>query len=131
MSVKDVRQTLSLILEKYRPQVVFAYLFGSVAQSNTFPSSDIDVAVFLAEDSRELYFNIKLSLYADFCRELKRNDIDIVVLNTVRNIVLLEGIVRQGIVLFDTKPDLREGFEHKVLHQALDFREQRMAVMGI
>ena len=67
----------------------------------------------------------------DFCRVLKRNDIDVVVLNTTTNIVLLDEIIRGGIVLVDRDIDLREEFEQKILHQAMDFKEQRIVFLGV
>jgi UDP-N-acetylenolpyruvoylglucosamine reductase len=65
------------------------------------------------------------------CRVLKRNDIDVIVLNTTTNIVLLDEIIRGGIVLVDRDVDLREEFEQKILHQAIDFKEQRITFIGV
>ncbi len=131
VTANEVRDKLSPIFEKYKGRVVFAYLFGSAAQGSVYPLSDVDIAVFLSEGTRVSYYNAKLSLHADFCRALKRNDIDVVVLNTATNIILLDEIIRSGAVLFDLDTDLREEFELKILHQAMDFKEQRKAVVGI
>jgi len=131
MTSKDIKDKLLPILEKYKDKVIFAYLFGSASQDTMQPLSDIDIAVLLSEDIRKSYFDTKLILYTDFCRVLKRNDIDIVVLNTSTNIMLLDEIIRYGLVLYDRNSDLREDFEVKVLHQAIDFKEQRLAVLGV
>ncbi|MFV1976554.1 MAG: nucleotidyltransferase domain-containing protein [Candidatus Scalindua sp.] len=131
MTSKDIKDKLFPILEKYKDKVIFVYLFGSASQDTMQPLSDIDIAVFLSEDIRKSYFDTKLILYADFCRVLKRNDIDIVVLNTSTNIMLLDEVIRHGLVLYDRNSDLREDFEVKVLHQAIDFKEQRLAILGI
>lgn len=131
MTSKDIKDKLLPILEKYKDKVIFVYLFGSASQDTMQPLSDIDIAVFLSEDIRKSYFDTKLILYADFCRVLKRNDIDIVVLNTSTNIMLLDEVIRHGLVLYDRNSDLREDFEVKVLHQAIDFKEQRLAILGI
>lgn len=61
--------------------------------------SDAGLAVFLYKRNEEPYFGIKCSLYADFCRVLKRNDVDVLVLNTTTNIVLLDEIIRDGVVV--------------------------------
>ncbi|MFZ6016093.1 MAG: type VII toxin-antitoxin system MntA family adenylyltransferase antitoxin [Nitrospirota bacterium] len=124
--IKDI---LEPIFDKHR--VLFAYLFGSTSQDNVQPSSDIDIAVFLPAGTGQSYFDIKLSLYADFCRALKRNDIDVIVLNTATNLMLLDDITRHGIIIYERDTDLREDFELKVLHQALDFKKQRLVVMGV
>lgn len=55
----------------------------------------------------------------------------IYVLNTTTNIVLLDEIIRGGVVLVDRDIDLREEFEQKILHQAMDFKEQRITFLGV
>lgn len=127
----DIKDVILSVFEKYNDKVVFAYLFGTAARGTMSPLSDIDIAVFLPPGTRESYFDTGLSLHADLCRALNRSDVDVVVLNTVTNIMLLDEIVRYGIVVYDKNPDLREDFEIRVLHQAIDFKEQRLAVMGI
>lgn len=129
MSAKHIKELLIPVFNKYKSPVVFAYLFGSAAKDSQTPLSDIDIAVFLADGRKRSFFDTKLSLHADFCRIIERNDIDVVVLNTATNIMLLEQIVNNGIVLFDTDRDLRKEFEQKVLHRSIDFKEQRMALM--
>jgi uncharacterized protein len=64
-------------------------------------------------------------------RGLGTNDIDIVVLNSASNLILLDEIIRRGLVLVDRNPDLREDFEQKALHRAIDFQAQRRAVLGV
>lgn len=134
MSVVDVNNIKSLLLpvfEKYGDVVIFAYLFGSTVRRTTYPSADVDIAVFLSREGRKSAFDIKFSLYADLCRALKRNDVDVVVLNSAVNLMLLDEIVRHGVVIHDTDPDTREMFEVKILHEAIDFKTQRRAVMGV
>ena len=128
--VESIKAILLPVFERYADSVVFAYLFGSAAKGEATALSDIDIAVYLSYGTRKFYSDTKLSLYADLCRALRSNDIDLVILNTSRNIVLLEEIVRSAVVLYERDSDFREDFEVKVLHRAIDFREQRLAVMG-
>ena len=127
----DIVRNTTRVLEKYERQVLFAYLFGSSARGESTPSSDVDLAVFFAGGTREAYFETRPSLYADLCRALKRNDVDVVVLNTAVNLVLLEEIVRTGVVLYDRGPEMRTVFELETLHRSLDFKSQRLAVLGV
>ncbi len=128
--IKDnIIKSLEPVFEQYEKRLLFAYLFGSTVRGNG-PSSDIDIAVYFTKGTPELYFDEKLSLHADLCRALKRSDVDVVVLNNAVNIVLLDEIVRTGLVLVDRDPVARTDFELKILHQALDFRSHRLAVMG-
>ncbi|MDT8316786.1 MAG: nucleotidyltransferase domain-containing protein, partial [bacterium] len=80
---------------------------------------------------REAIFNAKLSLHGDICRALNRNNIDLVVLNTVANEMLIEDIIRHGVVIYDHDSDAREDYEVTSLHRAIDFKTQRLAVMGV
>jgi predicted nucleotidyltransferase len=129
-AIESIKRALLPLFEKYRGKVAFAYLFGSVAAGEAAPLSDVDIAVFIEAGNRETFFDDRLSLYADICRALKSNDVDLLVLNSATNLVILEEVVRHGVVLYDRDSDRREAFELRVLHQAIDFRHQRVAVMG-
>lgn len=131
MNASYIKTILSPVFEQYREKVLFAYLFGSMSQNTPYPPADIDIAVFLTDSTPESYFETRLSLYADLCRALKTNNIDIVVLNTTKNIMLLNEIIRHNVMLIEMDRSAREAFEIKILHQAIDFREQRLSVMGV
>lgn len=62
---------------------------------------------------------------------LKRNDVDLVVLNTIRNEMLTADVIRNGIVIIDRDTKAREDYEIKRLHESIDFKMHRFAVMGI
>lgn len=131
MNADKISETISRVLEQYDGELVFAYLFGSAATDSTGPLSDIDIAIYIQDDLKKSFYDLKLSVHADMCRALGRNDIDIVVLNITTNLILLDEIVRNGIVLFDKDSTAREEFELKVQHEAIDFRQQRKALMDI
>ncbi len=130
MAIENIKKILSSVFER-SGSVRFAYLFGSAAKGEVAPLSDIDVAVYLSDVDREAVFDIKLSLHGDICRALNRNDVDLVALNTVANNMLIEDIIRHGVVIYDNDVDAREDYEVTSLHQAIDFKTQRLAVMGV
>lgn len=130
MTIEDIKKTLSPVFER-SGSIRFAYLFGSVAKEEVAPLSDIDVAVYLSDVDPAAVFDVKLSLHGDICRALNRNDVDLVVLNTVANNMLIEEIIRHGVVIYDRDIDAREDYEVASLHQAIDFKTQRLAVMGV
>lgn len=125
-----VTEVLREILNRHRDTVLFAYLFGSLAEGRGGPLSDVDVAVFLTRQAASDPWEAGLALQADFCRALRRNDVDVLVLNRARNLMLLDEIIRRGLVLLDQDREAREEFELKVLHLAMDFKAQRAAIMG-
>ncbi|MBI5194727.1 MAG: nucleotidyltransferase domain-containing protein [Nitrospirae bacterium] len=109
--------------------VEFAYLFGSCAYENAFPTSDIDIAVYMCRETA--FFDKEMELHAVLSRALKSNAVDLVFLNRTKNIILLEEIVRSGKIVCDRNPQLRETFELNVLHNAMDFKYQRKVFAGI
>ena len=131
MSSQDLKKTLLPVFRKYKDEVIAAYLFGSAAKDESTSSSDIDIALLLSGRQRESFMDLRFRLYADFCRILKRNDIDLVLLNLSGNLILQDEIVRNGVVLYDGNPELRIEFESKVLHDSIDFKNQRLQVIGV
>ena len=121
--------TLRSLLER-QTQVAFAYLFGSYARGEVSALSDIDIAVYFVERDLLRCVELRTDLYMALTRGLGTNDIDIVVLNAASNLMLLDEIIRCGVALVDRDPDLREDFEQKILHRAIDFKTQRRAFLG-
>lgn len=124
---EDIYKRLAEIFRK-TDYIEFAYLFGSHARNAAFPFSDLDIAVYLHPS--DISLNRELELHSFLSRELKSDSIDIVILNSAKNNILLEDIVRHGKVVYDGNKDLRESFELKVLHEAMDFKYQRRVFAG-
>jgi len=98
--------------------VLFAYLFGSYSQNKETSLSDIDIAVYLDNST----LDERLQLTYELSRFLKK-DVDLVVLNEIKNIYLMDSIFKDGIVLKDN--DKRFDFEILKQHDILDFKEFR------
>lgn len=131
VNINDLISRLTPVFAKHRDKVRFAYLFGSLSKEDATPLSDIDIAVFLFDTDISSLHDIRFLLYNDICRAVKRNDIDIIILNTLQNIILLDEIVKYGHVIFETDTEIREDFEISVLHHAIDFKNQRYSLIGI
>jgi predicted nucleotidyltransferase len=125
-ALKELREKLDEIFRKIEG-VEFAYLFGSEAKGTSGALSDIDIAVYL---SKEASLADELRLYSIVGRGLKRDNLDLVILNNTNNLILLDDIVRYGKVVCDRNPSLRESFELRVLHDAIDFKHQRKVFAG-
>ena len=101
--------------------VDFAYIFGSYAQGTETSRSDIDVAVYLLDGSLD---NILETTYL-----LSKNiscNVDVVVLNTVKNLYLLDAIFKDGILVKDGEH--RIDFELRKEHDILDFKQHRAVI---
>jgi len=97
------------------PNVAFAYLFGSYADGSQKASSDVDVALFLhtTDLDSQLQINYELSKFL-------KKDVDILLLNSAKNLSLLEAVLKNGIVLKDS--DKRVDFELRTQHDILDYK---------
>ncbi len=98
--------------------VKFAYLFGSYAEHTQTEKSDIDIAVYLKDASLDSRLQLHHQLEKAF-----KIDVDLLVLNEVKNIYLLENILHKGIVIIDHES--RVLFELKKQHEIIDFKNFR------
>lgn len=131
MDREQLKAKLAPLFLTYHDEIVAAYLFGSMAKGATSPSSDIDIAVLAGDSDKRKGADLKIRLYSDLCRTLKRNDIDVVLLNLSGNLILNDEIVRHGMVLYTADVDTREEFEVTVQHRCTDFKFQRQYAMGV
>jgi len=105
-----------------KEQVLFAYIFGSQASGNIGKLSDIDIAVYFNENmSKSAMFNRKLRIMAEFSLLLKRDDIDVVILNDAYPL-LEHRIIKQGEVIFSSDEKKRIDYEVKAVMRYLDFK---------
>lgn len=97
------------------------YLFGSVAEGQAGPLSDLDVGVLLAEPAARSYsMDRRLTLIADVGHACRRPDVDVVILNEATPLLAYE-VVGQGLLLFERDRDQRVAFEARAAGQYLDF----------
>jgi predicted nucleotidyltransferase len=88
-----------------RPEVAFAYLFGSSYGGRRHRLSDVDVAVYLesaaceGREATRAETDLWTDLIGDVQRALGREDIDVVLLHRAPPL-LAERVVRTGTVVF-------------------------------
>lgn len=83
-----------------RPEVAFAYLFGSAARGRPHAQSDVDVAVGVAperESARD--HELQLELLRTVQRAVGREDVDLVLLHRAPPL-LAERVARTGSLIF-------------------------------
>jgi predicted nucleotidyltransferase len=114
-------EDILVILRDYlagRGDVIFAYLFGSYAKEKQTHLSDIDVAVYMKDDTQA--FDKKLEILSDLTKNLATDDIDLVILNKAP-ISLLTKILAHKIILNDKIPTIRHSFESLNMRMGFDF----------
>ena len=105
-----------------KPEIVFAYLFGSVAKGTAGHKSDVDVAVFLDPSFalKEEGFGY-LSILTEELSALLGRRVDVVILNSVR-IVLKHQVLKSGLLLHTKSNEARRTFHERTIREYLDFK---------
>jgi len=91
---------------KNRDEVVFAYVFGSFVEGETF--NDIDLAVYVDEFHpvvKDTFYDVKLSLQLE---KILGFPVDVVLLNRVNSIIIFRA--SQGLLIKSSNEDLRVDF---------------------
>jgi predicted nucleotidyltransferase len=109
-----------------REEVVFAYLFGSLAKGKPTPLSDIDIAVYLSteEDLPEK----KLEILGGLNDILGTDEVDLVMLNSAP-LVLEIGILENKQVIVDKDPFFRHKYESLVMRKSFDFSVKESTIL--
>lgn len=100
------------------PQIIFAFLFGSLAQGRALPFSDVDIAVYLK--GKVNFAENKLVILGKLIDILQTDEIDLVILNTA-NLPLVMNILKTKDVIVDKDPFVRHLFESLIMRKYFDF----------
>jgi predicted nucleotidyltransferase len=98
------------------PRVLCVYLFGSRAQGDAHPASDLDLAVLL---DVPVSLSEELELRAEAVRILQRDDIDLVLLDQASPLLRYE-VIAGGRRLFARPGFDADLYEQRVLMEYLD-----------
>jgi predicted nucleotidyltransferase len=107
-------------------EVRFAYLFGSLVRGKPMPLSDVDIAVYLSEDTNLL--EKKMEILGKMIELLETDEIDLVLLNTAP-LSLRKKILENKRVIVDKDPFLRHKYESLTLREYFDFSIKEMAIL--
>ena len=101
-----------------RQDIIFAYLFGSMARGKVLPLSDVDVAVYLKEPSD--IQEKKMEILGGLIEILQTDEIDLVVLNRAP-LPLRRRILENKKVVVDREPFRRHQYESLTMREYFDF----------
>ncbi|MFW5790976.1 MAG: type VII toxin-antitoxin system MntA family adenylyltransferase antitoxin [Bacillota bacterium] len=104
-----------------KEEIIFAYIYGSVARNQDTSRSDIDLAVYIDEDKKPEAgpFGYRSELITEL-QPLAGNDIDLIILNEASNL-LAYNVFKEGKLLFNKDPELRTEIQAKTVDKYLDF----------
>jgi len=123
-------QKLAEILDP-RPEVLEAYLFGSVARGRAQAHSDIDVAVFVnPEVTPSGGFGYRAELTTELMAGLGTNEVDVVVLNQAPPL-LYHRVLRDGIRVLSRNLKETTVREARAVSRYCDFLPQLAKIDGV
>jgi predicted nucleotidyltransferase len=111
---------------KTRHDVEFAYLFGGLAKKEPSPLSDVDIAVYLAEDTDVV--ESKLSIMEELAGILLTEEIDLVVLNNA-SLPICMNIIKNHKILVDKKPVVRHSYQSKIMRKYFDYSRFEASIL--
>lgn len=125
---QDIESRLTLAAQYLasHPQVIFAYLFGSLARGRLSPLSDVDLAIYLGEGAN--FAETKLEILCGLMDALETDEIDLVILNTAPP-ALVMNILSNKRLLVDKMPFERHKFESLAMRKYFDFSIKERAVL--
>ncbi len=112
---------------KAEPDILFAYLFGSLATGKPTPLSDIDIAVFLQGQGIDPVEK-KMEILGHLIDLLRTDEIDLVLLNTAP-LSLSGRILKNRRVIVDNAPFLRHKYESLTMRKYFDFSVREMDIL--
>jgi predicted nucleotidyltransferase len=116
-NILELLPDAAVYLENH-PKTLFAYLFGSLARGAPLPLSDVDIAVYLADNL--FVKEDKLDILGKLMDILQTDEIDIVLLNTA-DLPLIINILKNKRILIDKDPFARQTFESLAMRKYFDF----------
>lgn len=108
-----------------REDVLFAYLFGSMASGKATALSDVDIAVYLSGNNLSTK---RLEILGDLIDILKTDEIDLVILNTAP-LPLKIRILRNKRILSERTPFVRHAYESATMRSYLDFAKLETRIL--
>jgi len=106
--------------------VVFAYIFGSLAKGLHQPLSDVDIAVYIREDPDVA--ERKMTLLTNLMDCLETDEIDLVILNRAP-LPLQMSVLENKRVIVDKVPFARHKYESLVMRKYLDFSTVELGML--
>lgn len=116
----EIIRKIQLILEKQH-NIVFAYVFGSLAQGKYNKLSDVDIAIYIKDNNLNFteYLNLKRKLM-----DVTSREIDLVILNNAAPIVKNE-VFKYGVQLFSRNEELESNFKVHSIFENQDMKKYR------
>jgi len=105
-----------------REEIIFAYLYGSLARGNENKLSDIDIALYIDTDNIPASgsFGYRSEIISELQSLIKR-EVDLIILNDV-SLYLAFNVLKDGKLLFTKSAKERTVFHNSIMREYLDLK---------
>ena len=111
---------------KTRHDVIFAYLFGGLAKSEPKPLSDVDIAVYLTEET--VWAQAKAEIIEKLVDILHTDEIDLIILNQ-SSLSLSMNILKHNRLLLDKEPFTRHLYHSLIMRKYFEYSQFESALL--
>ena len=123
-SFESIRRAVVAYLRS-RNEVLAAYIFGSVASATQRPDSDVDIALLVSDKvMRGDAFQYRLNAMTDLMGILKRDDVDLILLNQASPL-LAHRVLSKGKLFLERSASARVAFQVRAVNRYLDTQPMR------
>ncbi|MFW6230155.1 MAG: type VII toxin-antitoxin system MntA family adenylyltransferase antitoxin [Halanaerobium sp.] len=104
-----------------REEIIFAYLYGSMARETANRLSDIDIAIYIEKSKKPASgtFGYRSELIAEL-QSLVKREVDLIILNEI-SLSLAFNVLKEGKLLFTKSDKRRINFHESIMRRYLDF----------
>jgi len=103
-----------------RGEVQAGYIFGSLVTGRSRPDSDVDIAVLVSDHViQDDPFRYRLELMTGLMAVLRRNDIDLILLNQAPPL-LAHRVLKNGKLIFERSASARVAFQVRTVNRYFD-----------
>lgn len=126
----DLLNKIDLIKEtlkeyfKDRDEILFAYIFGSLATKTSNKLSDIDIAIFIDQkkiNEKDYRYGYQAEFLTDLMKILKTNKVDLVILNSAP-ILLKHRVIYFGELIYSVDERERVKFQVDTINRYMDYK---------
>lgn len=121
--IGTIKETLSKYFNE-KDEIIFAYIFGSLAKKTANKLSDIDIAIFIDEkkiNENDFRYGYQAELLTDLMKLLRTKKVDLVILNSAPPL-LRHRVIYYGELIYSAGEKERIRFQVDTINRYMDYK---------
>ncbi len=127
--IGTIKETLSKYFNE-KDEIIFAYIFGSLAKKTANKLSDIDIAIFIDEkkiNENDFRYGYQAELLTDLMKLLRTKKVDLVILNSAPPL-LRHRVIYYGELIYSAGEKERIRFQVDTINRYMDYKMLRKKI---